>query len=389
MLLLCPIIALSAEQSVVVVSLDGFRWDYIEKHGAPNLAKMAENGVRAARMQPVYPTKTFPNHLSLITGLLPVNHGVLDNRFCDKQRQECYKMGDGGKDSTWISGTPLWNLVEMHGFKSAVYFWPESEARINGMTPSYYYHYAKQADYTSRVLQILDWLALPAASRPRFIAGYFSLVDSMGHEFGPSAPQTREAVHLVDDLIGKLRQGVADYPDVNLVILSDHGMAEIHADKAIDTRTLPQNEAFKLVNGGTRLMYYAKEEASPEQVQAFGKALLTAGNGRYQRLDSQQLADLGYQGHPGVADIILETQAPAFFTDKDLHDMPVMGAHGYVPSEEMGALFVAEGPAFKQGIRIPAFSSLDVYPTLARILGIKPPDTIDSDGQGLDAALID
>lgn len=106
------------EQTVVLISIDGMRWDYIEKHGAPNLKAMGDRGVRAQKLIPVYPTKTFPNHLSIITGLLPVNHGIVDNKFCDKARNnECYSMGKGFTDSTWVSGTPLWNLAKMQGLK--------------------------------------------------------------------------------------------------------------------------------------------------------------------------------------------------------------------------------------------------------------------------------
>ena len=139
LLLISPLAFAAKEQTVVMISIDGLRWDYIEKHGAPNLKAMGEQGVRAQKMQPVYPSKTFPNHISVITGLLPVNHGIVDNKFCDKARNnQCYSMGKGQKDSTWVRGTPLWNLVKMHGLKSAVYFWPESDARFNGMTPDYY-----------------------------------------------------------------------------------------------------------------------------------------------------------------------------------------------------------------------------------------------------------
>ena len=140
------------EQTVVMISIDGLRWDYIEKHGAPNLKAMAEQGVRAQKMQPVYPTKTFPNHISVITGLLPVNHGIVDNKFCDKARNnQCYSMGKGQKDSTWVRGTPLWNLVKMHGLKSAEYFLPESGAPLNGMTPDFYFPYSKQRDYPNKI----------------------------------------------------------------------------------------------------------------------------------------------------------------------------------------------------------------------------------------------
>lgn len=173
--------------TVVLMSLDGFRWDYIDKYDAPNLREIARNGVRAEQMRPAYPTKTFPNHLTLITGLYPVHHGIVDNNFCDKARQQCYRMGMGKEDATWISGVPLWNLAESNGMRAAAYFWPESDARINDTTPSYYYPYSKHAEYEARIDQIIEWLKLPPAARPQFIASYFSLVDTMGHKFGPDS----------------------------------------------------------------------------------------------------------------------------------------------------------------------------------------------------------
>ena len=199
----------SESQTVVLISLDGFRHDYIEKHGAANLARIAEKGVRAKGLVPVFPANTFPNHLSVITGLNPVNHGIVNNSFYDKTRLSDkgyaqYSMGDGKKDSTWITGIPLWNLVEFHDRRAATFFWPESDARINGTVPSYYYPYSKYADYDERVNQILQWLSLPEATRPQFVAGYFSLVDSVGHDAGPDAAQTKAAVQAVDALVGRL-----------------------------------------------------------------------------------------------------------------------------------------------------------------------------------------
>ncbi|WP_350541771.1 ectonucleotide pyrophosphatase/phosphodiesterase, partial [Psychrobacter sp. CAL495-MNA-CIBAN-0180] len=152
-----------------------------------------------------------------------------------------YSMGKALGDSTWVKGIPLWNLAKMQGLKSATYFWPESDALFNGMTPDYFYHYSKYSDYQSRVDQIIQWLSLPKAQRPRFIASYFSLVDSMGHEFGPDAPQTRDAVKQLDELMGKLQTRLSKLEqEVNLVIVSDHGMASIDPDKSIDVTTLPQ-----------------------------------------------------------------------------------------------------------------------------------------------------
>ena len=153
-------------QTVVMISIDGFRHDYIEMYDAKNIAAIAAQGTRAEGLIPVYPAKTFPNHISIVTGQYPSNHGIVDNRFFDTERQQKYQMGDGVKDSTWLTTLPIWNLAEFQGVKAATFFWPESEARINGRTPSYYFNYSKPAPYEQRIDQIVQWLQLPMAARP-------------------------------------------------------------------------------------------------------------------------------------------------------------------------------------------------------------------------------
>lgn len=367
----------TTEPTVVMISLDGFRWDYIEKHGAPNLAAIAKNGVRAEQMRPVYPTKTFPNHLSLITGLYPVHHGIVDNHFCDKDRWQCYDLGDGKADSTWLHGVPLWNLARMNGVKSAAYFWPESDARIGGMTPNYYYHYSQKSDYHQRVKQIIAWLNMPTATRPHFIAGYFSLVDTMGHRFGPDSAETAKAVHYVDSIIGELRDGIRDKvkQPVNLIVVADHGMTNIDPAQAIDYRQLPVSKDFKVVNASTRLLLYAKPGTDAAAI-ARQKAALK-GDDRFVVRTEAELAARHYTGSPRVADIILETTAPRYFTDKVLKDRHGHGNHGYSYFKDMGALFVAEGPAFKKGVMLKPFDNIDVYPLVARILHLPLAGPID------------
>ncbi len=377
------------EQTVVLISLDGFRWDYVEKHGASSLAEMARQGVRAERMQPVYPTKTFPNHLSLITGLYPTHHGIVDNHFCDKVRNECYDLGDGHNDSSWLSGIPLWNLAELQGLISATYFWPESDARFGGKTPTYYYPYSHNADPQERIDQIIRWLQLPSDKRPRFIASYFHQVDSAGHEFGPSAPQTKAAVKYLDGLIGQLRQRLKTEvkQPVNLVIVADHGMTDIKADQAIDYRELNIPESFKVVNASTRLMIYATPKTSADELKALQQQFAKDTDPRFFYMTQEALHQRHFEDSPRVADIILETKAPRYFTNKDANKRHDGGTHGFTYFADMGAVFIAEGPAFKQGIIIPEFPNLDVYPTIAKILGIKLLSKVDGDGKGLEAAL--
>lgn len=375
------------EQTVVLVSIDGFRWDYIEKHGAPNLKAMANKGVRAQKLIPVYPTKTFPNHISIVTGLLPVNHGIVDNKFCDKARNnECYSMGKALGDSTWVKGIPLWNLAKMQGLKSAAYFWPESDARFNGMTPDYFYHYSKHSEYQGRVDQIIQWLSLPKAQRPRFVASYFSLVDSMGHEFGPDAPQTRNAVKQLDTLMGQLHARLNKLEqDVNLVIVSDHGMAVVDPDKSILLNTLPSDDGFIVKNTGPRLLIYAKPETSVADIANYKARLREAANGRYTVLTDEQLAEYHYNKGSRVGDIIVQTNAPAVFTSKG--KSTYVGTHGYAYTDDMAATFIATGPAFKQGVSLKKVNNLDIYPVLAKVMGLKLLNKVDGDGKTLMPAI--
>ncbi|MBB1387623.1 alkaline phosphatase family protein [Pseudoalteromonas sp. SG45-5] len=390
---LCLLVGISStafaakEQTVVLVSIDGLRWDYIEKHGAENLKAMADRGVRAQKLIPVYPTKTFPNHISIITGLLPVNHGIVDNSFCDKARKnECYSMGKALGDSTWVKGIPLWNLAKMQGLKSATYFWPESDALFNGMTPDYYYHYSKYSDYQRRVDQIIQWLSLPKAQRPRFVASYFSLVDSMGHEFGPDAPQTRDAVKQLDELMGQLQTRLSKLEqDVNLVIVSDHGMTSIDPEKSIDTTTLPQDKNFLVKNTGPRLLIYTQPDAKNADIKGYKARLQKAANGRYTVLTDAQLAAYHYNKGTRVGDIVVQTTAPAVFTNgkKPMY----LGTHGYAYTEDMAASLIAVGPAFKQGVSLEKVSNLDIYPVLAKVMGLKLLNKVDGDGKTLMPAI--
>lgn len=376
-----------AEQSVVMISLDGFRWDYIEKHKAKNLAAIAAQGVRAEYLEPVYPTKTFPNHLSIITGLLPSNHGIVGNHFCDKNRNQCYKMGYGQDDSSWLKGIPLWNLAEMQGLKAATYFWPESDARINGMTPSYFYHYSQHSDYQQRIDQIVQWLKLPAQKRPRFVAGYFSLVDTMGHEFGPDAQQTYQAVQKVDKLVGQLARRIQREveQDVNLIIVSDHGMAQLDPDKSLQLSDLGVDLSnFIVKNSGTQVWLYKKPKARVN-LDAMRAQLLRNARGRYDIINEETLKSRGVTINETTADIVIETQAPRYFAydEKDQH----YGTHGFAITQDMHATFVAMGPAFKQGTQIGPVKNLDIYPVVAQVLGLELLSDIDGTGASLLPAL--
>ncbi|WP_440056449.1 ectonucleotide pyrophosphatase/phosphodiesterase (plasmid) [Pseudoalteromonas sp. T1lg65] len=379
LLILVASASTTAKPTTILLSFDGFRWDYIEKHQAKNLATLAQQGVRVTKLKPQYPTKTFPNHLSLITGLKPIDHGLVGNYFCDSDRNQCYKMGKGGKDSSWISGIPLWNLAKMHGHKSAVYFWPESDARINGMTPDYFFHYSKLAPEQGRFSQIFDWLSLPKSQRPLFIAAYFSSVDSIGHDFGPDHIKTKQAVQKLDNMLGSFIKQLADNGlEVNLVVVSDHGMTEVHRDKMISVASLNIPKGWTIKNSGTQLSLYRLGNDTLK-TESFSADLGNQAQGRYKVLSQSDKNTLFGGNSAKVGDIVLQAKPHTIFIDDNTEEK-YFGAHGYGHHPDMDAVFVGYGPSFRQGLVIDEASNLDVYPVLASIMGLPLLNQVSSDG---------
>lgn len=373
---------------VVIISIDGFRHDYPELHQAQAIQKLGEQGVRSKGLQPVYPSKTFPNHLSIVTGRYPTKHGLVDNFFYDKEREQTYGMGDGLKDSTWITAMPLWNLAEFQGVKAATFFWPESDARISGRTPSYFYHYSTPASNQQRVDQIVEWLQLPLASQPQLVFGYFSVVDTMGHRFGPEAQQTKKAAQYIDGLIGQLYERLQTEVDepVNLILVADHGMSLVKGDEAYANDIFAVDEdKFKVVNGSTRMMFYALEETTPEEIAAQRQQIAEqiADDDMLTLASPQALNDRGYVGGPRVADIIVDTHAPHTFSSRPAEERRDGGTHGFYGTREMDGLFVAVGPAFKDGLVIDRFENIHIYPLVADLLGLELLTPIDGEAEVL------
>lgn len=382
-----------AVKHVVLLSLDGFRHDYIDLHDAKNIKRIADEGVRATSMQPVYPANTFPNHISIVTGLHPTNHGIVNNAFYDKDRirkgkYSRYRLGLGKDDSTWINATPLWNLVEFNGGKAATFFWPESDARIGGATPTYHYHYSKYADYEQRVQQMLTWLSLPEVARPTFIAGYFSLIDTVGHDEGPTSAKTRAAVQKLDKLVGDFYDKLTALPiNVDLIIVSDHGMTLVDDTQLLSDTELNIPDTFVYENEGAQISIYAKPGVTHDEVEAERKRLSNIANGRFQVLSEAARAKRHFSASSRTGDLVVEIAPPARFVSAQPSHVS-KGGHGYVNTHpDMGALFVAAGPSFHEGKVIGEFSNLEIYPTIADILGLGLLTPVDAEISVLKQAL--
>ena len=383
--------AASTAQTLVLVSIDGFRWDYLDWPEATNMRAIAAEGSRVTKLRTVYPSKTFPGHLSIATGLHPTEHGVIDNYFCRSDRSDCYSMGEGRKDPSWLAGIPIWTLVEQHGGRASTFFWPESDAPFANTLPTDYRAFDGRVPHRERVKQVVDWLSLPPKQRPKLVTLYFAVVDSTSHSFGPAAPATLAAIIEVDRQIEVLWQAIKSIntqqdADINLMLVSDHGMSEVDPNLFIDTNALPRPKGFKRVNGSTRVTYYQRDPDA--DIDALVGALDRMSEGRWKRLSSSDLAERHFDNHPGVGDIIIETAPPRVFRRGGGKDPGLRGMHGYPASvEDMAAFLVAVGPQFQVGKVIPEAHQLEVYPVAATLLDLSLPDNIASDGGPLRAIL--
>jgi alkaline phosphatase D len=358
---------------VILVSLDGFRYDYAKKYRADHLLALAAQGASAPEgMLPSYPTITFPNHYSIVTGLYPEHHGIVANSFYDPVRKENYSYHDPKSvvDGTWYGGTPLWVLAEQQGMRAASFFWVSSDADIQGVRPSYYLKFDNSIPNRKRVEQVLAWLRLPPEKRPHFITLYFADADGAGHKYGPDTPQVAEAVHELDDEIGKLEDGIKESKlPVDLIVVSDHGMAKVEgAPIHLDQFGLDASLLTTSVNAS---VYAKSEEAAQKIYEAMrGKSdKFTV----YRR--AQVPAYLHFDSNPREGDPVIVPNGPYFITaitDPNNPDHPPAGAHGYDVTRmpEMKATFFAAGPDIRPGISLQPFENVDVYPLIAKILGL-------------------
>jgi predicted AlkP superfamily pyrophosphatase or phosphodiesterase len=379
---------------VILISADGFRYDYAKKYNAKNLLKLSENGVAAEAMMPSFPSITFPNHYSIITGLYPAHHGLVDNYFYDYKRKDFYSMSDKDRvrDGSWYGGTPLWTLAEKQGMLSASMFWVGSESDAGGKRPTYYYNYHEKFSPEDKVEKVISWLKLPIDKRPHFITLYFPEVDHEGHHFGSDSPETEASVHLIDDAVGSLVQKVKDLglKNVNFIFLSDHGMIKVAKEEPIAIpEMLLDKTRFDYYNSNTLLRVVVK---NPIEVKSVYRELRKNETDKYKvYLDKRFPRRLHFaardDGYSRIGQILLVPKAPNIFLEKGKKTST--GKHGYDPktTQEMRATFYAFGPAFKEHLEINEFSNVNVYPLIAKILGLKITEPIDGEIQVLDRIL--
>jgi predicted AlkP superfamily pyrophosphatase or phosphodiesterase len=364
------------QPAVILISIDGFRYDYPEKAATPNLHRMIHGGARAAGLIPQFPTLTFPNHYAMVTGLTPAHNGIVSNTMLDPRRHAMFKLSDRAEvnDSAWWGGEPIWVTAEKQGQRAATMFWPGSEAEIKGLRPTYWVPYDKNVSNADRVKRVLSWLDLPEAQRPTLLTLYFDEVDTAGHDYGPNSKQVKAAIEHVDAALGQLLAGLESRSmgnAIDLVVVSDHGMAETSCRRVVDLRSILARDQVILGEQGALATFYpngTRAETLIEQLR--GTPHVTV-----YRSDETPLR-WNYRGNDRIAPVIavadegwtIETRPPT-------HEPPgcIAGTHGYdnfLPSQQ--GIFIAYGPDIRAGSEIPAFDNLDVYSVLVRLLHLTP-----------------
>ena len=366
---------------VILISLDGWRWDYLERFAPPTLSRLAAEGVRAEGLIPQFPSKTFPNHYTIVTGLTLAHHGIVSNNMRDPVIPGRYSMSNREvlADPRWWGGDPIWNTAERQGKVAAAMFWPGSEAKIGGHQATYWRDFDDDLPNSARVNQLLEWLKLPDAKRPSFLTLYFSDLDVAGHDFGPDAEETRAAALSIDRSVGELVAGVAAAglaARVNYVIVSDHGMAALSRDRMIvvddyfDPATADIIDwapvlAVTPKDGDVEKMYAALKDKHPH-LQVYRRDEIPAV--------------YGLAGHPRLSPIIGIADEGWYITSRteterwDRHERETPGGtHGYdARAKSMQGLFIATGPRLRSGVVIKPFENIHLYNLMCAVIGIQP-----------------
>ena len=364
---------------VILISADGFRYDYAKKYKAQNILALSKKAVRAKSMLPVFPSLTFPNHYSIVTGMYPAHHGIVNNSFYDAAKNNSYSMSKKKvvEDGTWYGGVPLWVLAEQQQMLTASFYWVGSEAPIQGVLPTYYYTYNEKISIDKRISVVVDWLNLPAEKRPHLITFYFPEVDHDGHVYGPESPEVAKAVKTLDSSIHQLTLAVKKTGlPVNFIFVSDHGMTTVDTKNSLSLPATIDTSKFRIASEGILVSMHAKNK--DDILPAYNA--LKASEKDYTVYLKKEMAALHFSEEDDIfnriGDIIVISTWPKVF---NLYKRKInIGWHGYDPAlvKDMHAIFYGWGPMLKRK-RIASFENVHVYPLVAEMLQLPYTHKID------------
>jgi predicted AlkP superfamily pyrophosphatase or phosphodiesterase len=364
---------------LLLIGIDGLRHDALERFQPKNLMALRDAGSHAERLVPSYPSTTFPNFYTIVTGLRPERHRIVSMRFFSPASGKEFYYRRNSTEGEWFGGTPLWVLAERQGMRSASFFWVGSETEIQGIRPSAWRPYDVKVSHQERIDQVARWLTLPEDVRPHAVFLYFADVDSTSHNFGPESSEAREALLEVDESLGQLFAKLESARlDLNIVVVSDHGQKEcpgmLDLGKEVDLT------GFKIIND-MPLMFYSKDAALVDRTY---NQLRKQARGRYRVYRKRDVpAYLQYSNSSRIGDLVVLSGSIeyVFAWTKDTPPprpdfKPQRGCHGLDPYRvpEMHGVFLAKGPQIRPGVRLGKLDNVDIFPLLIRILGLTPPE---------------
>ncbi len=372
-----------AQPYVLLVSFDGFRWDYLNRNITPNLNKVINNGVRALSLRPTFPSKTFPNHLSIITGMYAEKHGIIFNHFENVKSNLIYKLSDTSavRNPEWYKGEAFWTTAEKNNITTASFFWPGSELNNAKRRPTYYKKYEHNLPYKERIDGVINWLQLPQNKRPHFITLYFDDTDTYGHEFGPNSLEINQSIKRLDDLVGYLNDelskiGMKD--SLNIIFVSDHGMTEIDASRSINIENILEGLNYKV--GGIKTLTMI-EPSSNDFDSVYAR--LERNQSHFKIYRKENLPKYyNFNKNDNIYSILLVAELGwSIVNNQQLLNMSMgyrKGNHGYDNNNiDLHGIFAATGPNFKNGYGTGTLWNIDIYPLLCKIFNIEPNKNID------------
>jgi hypothetical protein len=362
----------SPKPLTVLISIDGFKPEYLSETNSPHLFQLARQGATAEGMLPVFPSVTFPNHYSMVTGLYPDHHGIVNNSMKDSGISEPFRLSSKtavGNPAWWEDATPIWVSAQRNGLKTSTLFWPGTEAKIKGIQPNDWLPYDKNLSPQARSLKLLEWLNRPNETRADFATLYFEDVDSMGHRFGPKSLEVLSAVNVVDNAIGSFIAGLKDLNLLELttiLIVSDHGMAYVDSANYIDLK--PLLNPFPNISvewQGPLAGINLNGNQAPQVLNALNQ------NKNMQCWSKNNIpAKYHFGSHRRIPDIVCLSQL-GFSAVSSIPSFQIPGQHGFDPElKDMHGIFIASGYRVKK-TKLNYFENIEVYTLLCHLLNIQ------------------
>ncbi len=366
------------DNKVLLISFDGFRYDYLSKAPTPNFDKLAEQGVLSDGLIPIFPSKTFPNHYAIATGLYPENNGFVGNSMYDPEMDAYFAIRDRDavENPDWYEGEPIWNTVEKAGKKAGTMFWVGSEAPIQNMRPSHWKIFDDSVPDSARIDTVLKWMSAGSGNDVDFATLYYSFVDTQGHRFGPNSPRVKEAIQRADDLMGYILEELERLKlanQTNIIVVSDHGMSEISRERIVVLDDYINPDLLQIISTSPALMANVKDDKLEEVYQALKE---NEENFRvYKKEDIPERFHL--KNHRRILDLLLLADLGYTINTKSFFEArpnyPSGGTHGFDNKEqEMYGLFIASGPGFKENYQARSFENIHIYSLMAHLMGIEP-----------------